>query len=236
MTINEAIYSVFEGAGISTDDFPVRKRFVYRELRNARTELIKQELNKNKLLTADTAQSLICFPLERADASTCLDCQTGLFVLRSKDKVPKMIESDFGVFVEVYLQNGVMIPKIMRSDWLANLKRRYQLPNFSGCMFINEHIIIVGYEDIDELIVDVSGYFDQPEEVHRLNRKHDDNCAITDKCLPLYEYPFECPGYLSRRVIEIARAVVFRRMGIPLDQDNNAKSDSYVQGKTQPAS
>ena len=41
MTINEAIYNILEGTGISTDDYSVPKRFVYLELRNTVNELKK---------------------------------------------------------------------------------------------------------------------------------------------------------------------------------------------------
>lgn len=233
MTINEAIYAVFEGVGISSDDFPVRKRFVYGELKRARNELIKQELNKTRLISGESAQTLLCFPLVRTDASFCTDCDTGNYVLRSKEKLPKMVDSDFGLFLEVYLQNGVSIPKIMRSEHLSNKKRRYQLPGSYGFMLVNDYLVVVDYEDVDELLVDVSSYFNEPEKISQMNKAFDDSCTSEEKCAPVYSYAFDCPEYISRRVIELARAVVLRRLGISLDNDNNAKNENYVPSKTQ---
>lgn len=233
MKIREAIYSVLEGTGISSDDFSVRKRFVYRELKIARNELIRQDLNNGNLLDGDTAQTLHCFPLERVDAAQCLDCESGIYVLRSKKPLPALVEYEGGIFLEVFLLNGVAIPKIARSDWQSQKKRRFKLPGFYGYMLVNNYVLIVDYEDIDELLIDALAFFKNPEDIGAWNRQLE-NCE-EDSCDPIDMYEFECPGHLERRVIEIARSVVFRKLGIPLDTNNNTKQDSYVESKTQPA-
>src|SRR4249919_3795342 len=98
MTNNEAIYAVLDGTGLSTDDFPVSKRFVYNELKNARTELIKQELNKNMLFDSASLQTIESVKYERSEIN-----KYGSFGLKSIIPIPKTIEYTNGIALYVYL-------------------------------------------------------------------------------------------------------------------------------------
>jgi len=239
MTIAEGIYAVLDGTGYSTDDFPIRKRFVYNELKVGYRELIKQELNKMRLWDGTAAQTLLCLELEERDASACFDAPTGLKVLRSKKPLPAVIESEVGIGItNVYLLNGVALEKMTKEDWTRRCSRRYRLPDLVGYFLVNDFLNVVGY-DSPELLVDVEGFYEDPEVVEAANQQHAD-CTADQKCKPAYELEFFCPGHLQRRVIEIARSVVFRKLGIPLDESNNAKFDpnsqipSNVKSQTQP--
>lgn len=232
MTIIQAIYQVLEGTGLSSDDFPVRKRFVYNELRTTSNELVKQELNKYRLWDGSSAQTLTCVPFKRVDSSSCSDCPTGRYFLQS-DVIPQFIESDFGIAItNVYFLNGMAIPQIRREDWNHMGKRRFNLPDSMGFFLINGKVCVVGY-DADEVALDLEGFFESPEQIEMLNLNNAD-CAENQKCKPIFELDFKCPGHLQRRVIEIVRSVVFRKLGIPLDDNNNAKFDPSVQSQAQP--
>lgn len=234
MTIIQAIYQVLEGTGSSSDDFPVRKRFVYNELRVTSNELVKQELNKYRLWDGSSAQTLTAWPFKRVDSSSSPDCPTGRYFLQSVETIPQFIESDFGIAItNVYFLNGVAIPQIKREDWNLMGKRRFNLPDSIGFFLINGKVCVVGYES-DEVLLDLEGFFESPEQVETLNLNNAD-CAEDQKCKPIFELDFKCPGHLQRRVIEIVRSVVFRKLGIPLDDNNNAKFDPNVQSKAQPS-
>lgn len=234
MTINEAIASVFEGSGKTSDDYPIRKRFVYNELKNAYRELIRQDLNRDRLWDGTSSQTLQCVELERVDMASCLDCGSGEFMLLSKNQLPELLETDKGIAVTgVYFMNGVSISKIDRSSIQRRKGRRYQRKQDIGFLFINRKIGIVGFDDVDELLIDVEGFFGEPEQIFSYN-KNRNNCEQEELCKPIFEYDFGCPGHLLRRVIEIVRQVIFRRLGIPIDDQNNAKSDINGQGNVQP--
>jgi hypothetical protein len=234
MIIREAIYSVFEGAGISSDDFPVRKRFIYRELKNTRNELIKQELNKYRMLISGSGQLLECLPMVSIDPAQCLDCDSGMRVLRSVDPLPIPIECDFGqAILGVYLLNGVAINMMTRDDWDRRKRRRYRLADQAGYFISNRYLHIVDYDDVDELLVNADGHWEDPEKIALLNLKN--NPDDKDKCMPIDMYEFHCPGHIARRTIEIVRSVVFRRLGIPADSVNNSQFDSAnVKSEKQP--
>lgn len=231
MSIEEAISAVFSGTGKSSDDFPIRKRFVYNELKNAYRELIRQDLNKGRLWDGSSAQTLECLELERTDMASCLNCDSGNYFLLSKEILPELLETDSGVAITgVYLLNGVPLSKIDRSSIERRKRRRYQRKEDIGFLFINRKLAVVGFDDVDELMVDVEGFYGEPEQVFSFNQKHG-NCDKDELCKPIYKAEFGCPGYLLRRVIEIVRDVVFRRLGVPIDRINNAKSDINVESQ-----
>lgn len=233
MTINEFIFQVLQAAGISSDDFPVSKRFVYNAGKNAYRELTRQDLNKLRLWDSGSAQTIPCFELERADAASCLDCDSGLYVLKSKEPIPDLIETDHGsAIIGVYLLNGVSINPISRADWQNRKKRRYSLPGSYGYFRVNGYLYIVDYDDVDELLVDVEGFFNDPEDIDRIVRSRS-GCSNELRCTPVYEYEFRCPGHLLRRIVELTVQIVLRRLAVPDDSDNNAKPDLNVPSNPQ---
>lgn len=228
MTIGEAISSVFSGAGRSSDDFPIRRRFVYRELKFARNELIKQELNKGNLYDEFSSQTIECLKLERVDASSCFRCDSGIYILRSVNELPDIIQCDSGPAITgLYMQNGAIINPLSFDDWQFRKERRNRLPGAFGYALRNRHLFLLDYDDVDEIDVVFSAHFTSPEDIDKINSERED-CPKDAKCKSIADMDFHCPGHLERRVIEITRAVIFRKLGIPEDNNNNAKSDTYV--------
>lgn len=224
MTNNEAISSVLNGVNISTDDFPVRRRFVFRELKNTRNEFVKQELNKFRLQDDASGQTINCLELERVDASTCYGCDSGIYILKSKHELPELIECDYGLaIINVYLPNGISVNPLSFFDWTNRNGRRNKLPGIYGYAIRNKYLHLLGYEDVDSLFLTVVGHFTNPEDVDKLNLETEE--VDSANCIGLGDREFYCPGHISRRVIETTRGVVFRKLGIPLDNSNNSKFD-----------
>jgi hypothetical protein len=183
------------------------------------------------MLDSGSGQTLECVVLKRTDLSTCVDCETGINILRSEKPVPKALETDFGLaYLNASFQNGVSIDFIDKTYWQTKKKRRYSLSS-CGCYLVNEHICLVDYEDIDEVLINIDGHFENPEEVTRLNLLNNPDCTSDQLCLPIYDLEFQCPGHIIRRALEIVRTVVFRKLGIPLDTSNNSKFDPHVESK-----
>lgn len=225
MTINEAIYATLDGVNISTDDFPVRKRFVYTNLKNARKELIKQELNKNNLLQANQMQTIESYKFDR-------ELIAGEYLLKGERAIPESIEFNGGQALFLYTMNGRQIDIISKADWDNRKRRRLKLDGTFGYYLVNQIPIIVGFDDIDELFITIEGHFADPELVSIMNTMNDDECQ--DKCKPIYEYEFICPTLLEGRVIEIAKSRILNKLSIPSDDSNNAKFDPNVESKKEP--
>lgn len=227
MTINQVIYQVLDGTGLSTDDFPVSKRFAYNEIKEARTELIKQELNKNVLFDNASLQTIENVLFERAEEN-----KYGVFSLRSKDPIPEAIEYATGIAIYVYLLNGRRLDLIDPSTIVNRDRKRFKLSQHVGYYFRNKRICITGYDDVDELEGFVEGHFKDPEVIRMSNTA---GMCKNEKCLPVYEYDFDCPGHIERRVIEIAKNSVMRKLQVPTDNSNNSQFDSNVKSSPQPA-
>jgi len=232
MTINEAIYDLLDGVNISTDDFPVRKRFVYQELKNARVELIKQELNKNILLSDGSLQTIDCVKLVRTDLSKCNDIPSDEYVLQSVDKLPESIEFKNGIAVFPFLMNGTRIDPWNKATWKQRCRRRYKLADSFGYIMNAGKLMIIDYDEVEELNIYVDGHFKDPEKIEELNKAQEEDCDTA--CVPIYDHQFICPGFIERRVIEIAKASVLRKMSIPSDSNNNSQFDPNVKSQTQP--
>jgi hypothetical protein len=232
MTINEAIYQTLDGVNISTDDFPAGKRFVYGELKNARTELLKQELNKNSMFQSAAMQLIECYFFDRVDSSNCDECASGEYLLKGRNRLPETIDFNGGQSLYLYTMLGKPIDMISRKDIHSSKNRRFKLPDSFGFYINNGYPYISGYDDIDNLATVVEGHFRDPEIVLSINAA--DDCP--SRCKPIYELEFVCPGLIDRRVIEMARSVILRKLNVPSDNTNNSKFDTDVQSKNVPES
>jgi hypothetical protein len=222
MTINEFIYQVLDAVNISTDDFPMSKRFIYACGKSARSELIKQELNKNILLDNGSLQTIVKVKMERTETTEL----SGIYVLRSDIKIPKVIEYKRGPAVFVYMMNGKQVSIVQKEVIHGRKDRRFPMIGFYGGYLQNDYLFIAGYDDVDEIDVSVDGHFTDPEEIIALNLQNDENCE--DKCISITEYDFICPAHIERRVIELAASIALRKLQIPEDKSNNSQFDPNV--------
>lgn len=233
MIINSAIASIVESVSDYTDDFSLSKRFIYNELINTRSELIKQELNKKRLFDSSYAQSLSNFKFTLPETDT--------FARHNKllvsDEIPsKLIEWDQGLSIWVYDQLGDLIIFTDKITWKNKINRRYQ-PNIPLIFMENNRLYLYGYGDLDEIDLDTTGYFYDPYLVEKYNDSDNDGCTI---CKAAYEYDLALPEHIGRRTIEIVRNVVLRKLNIPQDDENNSILDKQptaqqnVSSKNQP--
>ena len=224
MNIKTLISQVFDGTNISSDDAPVSRRFVYNELLPTRSELIKQELNKNRLLDGSFAQTIEGFRLVEMDISQRSDFKT-MNVLVSEKPIPQLIEYNGGyALTQAYTMSGRDIIMTSKSTFMEKISRRYNPSNAIYGFFDKGKLVVSGLEDLSEVLVDLVGYFRDPISAQALSSKE---CSGTEnaKCKPVYEYDLFMPSHIQRRVVEVVRNVVFRKLSIPLDNSNNSLSD-----------
>lgn len=222
MLIQEPIYSVLEGLNISTDDRPISKRSIYYQLKIIRSELIKQELNQKRLFDGSASQTIENLKMIGADISNGVT--RAYPILRSQYPLPEIIESAYGLAVTgLYLKNGTPITLTDKATWYAKTKRRYQRKNELIAFIDNKYLWMDGMSDEDEIPVDLGAYYDDPAAAGLLNARC---CQASDEvCKPAYMYEFHVPGYLSRRIIEMAIGFFGRKLGIPQDNQNNGRFD-----------
>lgn len=228
MTVNHYISQVFDGTNISTDDSGIRKRFVYAELLATRAELVKQEFNKFRLYDGAQSQTLPDFALRLTDIGGA-DYHNNYSVMRSVKKVPSIIQHENGLAIDgIFLKNGRTLTFTDKGTWFSKKGRRFTRRDSNLYAFIDKGFLVVDdFTDLMELNVDIHAYFYDPVSVGILGGS---------ACTAAFDYDMFIPGHIERRTIEITRAVIFRRLGIPTDVENNSKLDiqSNVRNQVQP--
>lgn len=228
MTTIDFISQVMDGTGISTDDTFISRRFVYNEFQMVRAELLKQELNKDRLLDGSFAQTISGFKVRESDISQT-NRYTTQNVLVSEYEIPKLIEYDKGIALfQVYTMSGDSITITDKTTWKNKIQRRHQPGDIIYGFVDKNRLVLSGIDDLEEMELDIVGFFFDPVEASALSLKS----ACTDqegKCKPAYELDINLPGHISRRAVEMVRSSVFRVLGIPLDNTNNSQNDIQIQ-------
>lgn len=230
MTIIDFISQVMDGTGISTDDTFISRRFVYNELQVVRAELLKQELNKDRLLDGSFAQTISGFKVRESDISQTNRYKTKN-VLVSEYELPRLIEYDKGIALfQVYTMSGSSITITDKTTWGNKVARRHQPSDIIYGFIDKNRLVIQGIDDLEEMELDMVGFFFDPIEASALS--NNSSCKDPDgKCIPAFERDINLPGHIARRAIEMVREPVFRVLGIPLDNTNNAQSDVQIQAQ-----
>ncbi len=225
MTNRAAIQRIIDGFQAYSNDSSLSKRYIYNLLRSARSELLKQEAEKKRLWNSFTTQAINCFKLIPVDISECCDYETGCLILKSIIPLPKLIDTIFGkIITGMYDISGNDIDKTTLKDWNLVRKRKYRLASKAKWFIKNDYLYVVDIndiEDIEEFPVVPEGIFEDPSAVERLNY-----CDELNSCtVSALDYEFNCPGYLERRIFAITAQEVARKLGIPRDDENNARED-----------
>lgn len=225
MTILELIYATLQDAGISSDDHRYNMRYVFRKIKSAAKELIRQEYPR--LVIAGLSQTLHCVEMVPADRDCCKEIDGDFTLLKSVKKLPKPIDAKQSAAITgVYTLAGNRIVYGTYLQYYNSRKMRFRPADPDPFSFFQDgHLYVADYEPIDCLQLFVNGFFENPEEVAYFNEPAG--------CKPIYEMEFDLPGYLERRVILIVAEELRLRLGIPVDNVNNSKDDTAIEKQTQ---
>lgn len=218
MTIKEAVYMALSDVNISSDDHRFPLRYVYRKIKAARAELMRQYFKNGEISISGIAQVLSCVKMKMVDVDECGELGfDGL--LKSCDVIPDPIETEQRPMITgVYTASGRNLDFTTMRQVSDQTRRRFKKADPDPLAFIRgKYLYIAFYEDIDCLDVTVEGHFFDQEQVYIFNNP--------DACLPVYDMPFEMPEYLTRRVTRIVADELRIKLGIPVDVTNNSKED-----------
>ena len=217
-SIKDTIYVALKDVNISSDDHSFSLQYVYKKIKATRAELLRQDYSNGDTAISGIAQTLDCVNMKVLEPTECGDLEMdGL--LRSCKPIPDPIETkQLPMITGVYTANGRVIEFSTLKQLADSKKRRFQKADPEPVAFIrNKYLYIANYEDIDCLDTSVEGHFYDLEDVYKFNNP--------DKCLPVYDMPFEVPEYLTRRIIRIVTDELRLKMGVPIDSVNNSKED-----------
>lgn len=225
MKVKELIYMILDEAKIISDDSIINENHVLFLAKKYRSLLIKKEQEKEKS-TSDTASEFeyqqICLDLEKVPAIDGEPC-TGGYYLRTKQKVPKILEdTQPRVYPIDFYQtpNIVYVPRermkyVGTNKFLQNIiyvslgpdLHLYLNSSNPQFIYLNKLRMLAIFEDFDEasdLLCNTAG--------------EDTSCNVMDATFPIRDYLV--PSLIELCVKEIVGAA-YR----PKDELNNASSD-----------
>lgn len=217
MKIEQFISNVKEALNVQTDDTRFRNRHIFSIGKLVRNELARQEINKDMLWNASSAQPLTAFRLVEDTISENPNYQADVKVYKSELPLPTLLDTKYGKVVHnVFTDNGDRLEPIEYTDWAGTRKRRYKLPDIAFYMIRNNRLYVLDYSGGEELFTNVEAIFENPEEVETLN-----NC---NPCAYIGDLEFNMAGYLGRRIIELTAQHIARGGILPADTKNDGRT------------
>jgi hypothetical protein len=207
MNINEFISQVRSSNKYIFDDNLISDRQIFNTGRTIASVLIKQEVNKRRLLNSDNVFTPIeCLDLKLVDLTECgIDsCNKGR---RSLNPLPELEEGIFGYTIQgVYnLDNSEEIfPTTIRE--FINLDKLRRKPNKLYYMIKNKYLYILNPD-----IVAVNIYIYSPDNTFELT-----------ECQSMYDGELKLPPYLKKSFYDMISAELlnYHKMGKDLTDDN----------------
>jgi len=207
MNINEFISQVRSSNKYIFDDNLISDRQIFNTGRTIASVLIKQEVNKRRLLNSDNVFTPIeCLDLKLVDLTECgVDsCNKGR---RSLKQLPELEEGIFGYTIQgVYnLDNSEEIfPTTIRE--FINLDKLRRKPNKLYYMIKNKYLYILNPD-----IIAVNIYIYSPDNTFELT-----------ECQSMYEGELKLPPYLKKSFYDMINSELlnYHRMGKDITDDN----------------
>ena len=207
MNINEFISQVRSSNKYIFDDNLISDRHIFNTGRTIASVLIKQEVNKRRLLNSDNVFTPIeCLDLKLVDLTECgIDsCNKGR---RSLNPLPELEEGIFGYTIQgVYnLDNSEEVfPTTIRE--FINLDKLRRKPNKQYYMIKNKYLYILNPD-----IVAVNIYIYSPDNTFELT-----------ECQSMYEGEIKLPPYLKKTFYDMINAELlnYHKMGKDITDDN----------------
>jgi hypothetical protein len=207
MNINEFISQVRSSNKYIFDDNLISDRQIFNTGRTIASMLIKQEVNKRRLLNSDNVFTPIeCLDLKLVDLTECgVDsCNKGR---RSMNQLPELEEGIFGYTIQgVYnIDNSEEIfPTTIRE--FINLDKLRRKPNKLYYMIKNKYLYILN-PDIEAVNI----YIYSPDNTFELT-----------ECQSMYDGEIKLPPYLKKTFYDMTNAelINYHKMGKDLNDDN----------------
>lgn len=230
-TFKEHIYAVKNilERGVASDDSRLSERFIGFLLKTARTQLIKEKINKYREVSPLSYQT-VCIPLELTtyhDCS-CIPADIGCKILKSTCHIPRELVSKWGTSLTVFTASGrtVDMSSLTQND-LAKFSETNQKPKLA--YFIeNQHLYILNSTSLK--VVLLSAIWEDPEEVKKFCKCN--NGDVTDE--PCYD-PINDDFPIDSELARVMRILVTQELQnmyrMPEDNLNNGKDVDAGQDK-----
>jgi hypothetical protein len=229
-TLNKLVYDIMNIAygGESADDADVSMRQIAYWIMQDRAMLLTQMMSRKMRVPSVCTEYLNCVYLEPVNASECCEVDLGVYVLKSINPVPTTVQRNNrdSILAVESLDGARSFSETTDTRRKWNKYNKYTSSN-ARWYLKNSYL----YISCDILLdaVKVTGVFEDPQEVWKINQ-----CTSTDhpqlsKC----EYDWDFPFPISLSMAEQVTSVILQKriniiLNMPSDETNNAKEDGEV--------
>jgi len=207
MKISEYISQIKSANKLLFDDNIISDRTIYKMGKRIASTLIKQEVNRRKLLNSDNVFIVIeCLDLVEAPYTQC-NIACGGYVRRSKEKIPQLEEGVYGYSIQgVYnIDNSEEIFPTTIREFINQSKLRFK-SNKITYIIKNGYIYILN-EDVEKINLYVYS---------------SDDSYLLGSCQSMYEANLKIPGYLEKALIDLTNQELINYQKYKQDiTDNN---------------
>lgn len=180
---------ITELKSVNIDD-RMSNRFVLSRLLDKTKTIIKQDMDSRRLFKITSIwKTISCLDMCETEFSECAcDIPNCEVVVKSKNKIPKVFDSNYGSLIKVFNVNGTKeYVQTTLQSYIDIRRREFQNPNVKYFWISDNHIYIPDSR-VEQVMV--QGLFENPKEVDVLNGIENAECSK-----PL-DYLFPCPGHL----------------------------------------
>lgn len=224
MTLKEHVFAIRNliSRGPSPDDSAYSLRFIAHLLNVARALLTEQKADKYHFISEQSFQSL-CIELELSTFHNCcsvsdVDCK----ILRSKNPLPKFLNTRWGDFAKVMTLVGEVLSKTSPT---INSYSAFTITNTTpkpGWFIHNNYLYIINNKLLQTVLM--NSLFDNPVEIGEMNCPSTDNTS----CPAWYdnEYPIDpdLVGPAYRMVLDS----IYRTFNLPPQDTSNDAQDNQA--------
>jgi hypothetical protein len=223
MLIGEGIARIraLYNKGVASDDSDLSDRHIYAKMVSVRTLLAKREIDKKRQVSDWIVQTIGCLELIPIDSRECpCPVPPGCRALRSKEKLPKPIQSFIGPELEFVtnLDGDTVYSKtnVVKRRYKSGNKYTADVPDY---LIKNEYLYLVQAGTLLKFVT-VGGVFEDPLAVKLI-----EGCGSGD-CIEPYEVEFKIDQHLVDAMVQMASQELIQIFKVmPGDDENDARED-----------
>lgn len=175
-------------------DTRITDRFIYNEASSIRNTLLKQEANKNRLSAFSSLfKTINKVELINVDTIEACGIDSDCVILRTKHKLPKMVESSNGDLIRTIASLDGTKTVFLTTDlsFARRLSINDKYAKNEALAFVRNRYMY--FANITWPFAKIEAIFEDNDEIDNLNNCDDEEIT----CTPAYERTFPIPNYLE---------------------------------------
>lgn len=218
-TIGQAISQIKTDNKVLSIDSHISDRYVWEKINDTALLFIKQKNDRFNLNNSNFIYTtLTCVEMCLKDSIECCIDIPACKILRSKNPLPKIAESNLGSALKgIYtLDTGERLDYITENDVVRLSKQRYKPQGIKA--FIKNNYLYIPFRETPKAVV-VTAYFENPLEVYFANACSEPQI---DYCKNFQDLEWKVPSDLRNAILqETTKFILGSYQQIPTDENTN---------------